>query len=494
MLKKDLIKINKELEDKIEKIANERDELKKILMNVGDGVISFDLEGRVLFMNPKVEELTGIDRGVGETLLFDSLVKHKFEFNEKEFTQIFDDLKKGSDKYKEPSKVKLMRNDNKEFIISFTASNFKDSKGNIDGFVMVFRDVSKEVERLNEIEYLSYHDPLTGLYNRHYLKKALRDFDDKKFLPLSIMIVDINGLKLTNDAFGHKVGDALIKTTADILTKEADEKAKIFRVGGDEFAIIIPNCDKAEARKFKDGIVMRSKKVDIESGIISLAIGFSIREYMSQSISSIFKEADNQMYRFKTKSGKLMRSQTIETVLRSINNKYDQEQIHTERVSTFCELIARNLSLKEKDAERAKQAGILHDIGKIAISPEILQKKGRLTDEEFEIVKKHTNLGYQILKSVDEYADLAEAVLYHHEWFDGSGYPEGLKGEEIPLLSRIISVADAYEAMTTDRPYQKSKSKEDAILELKKFTNTQFDPLIVNAFIEVILKEYCYID
>jgi len=193
------------------------------------------------------------------------------------------------------------------------------------------------------------------------------------------------------------------------------------------------------------------------------------------------------MYKDKLKYGKIMRKQTIDAVLRNIYLNYDQEQIHAEKVSQYCEAMGRSMGLSEKEIYDIKITGILHDIGKIMIDPKLLSKSEKLTEEEFEMIKRHTEIGYQILKSVDEYIVLAESVLYHHEHWDGTGYPEGLKNEEIPLHARIISVADAYEAMTAKRPYKKMKTKKEAIAELKKCAGTQFDPKIVNIFIEKVL-------
>ena len=182
-----------------------------------------------------------------------------------------------------------------------------------------------------------------------------------------------------------------------------------------------------------------------------------------------------------------MRNKTIEKILLNINNKYDYERIHSERVSQYCLSIARTMNLSNKEVEEAKIAGALHDIGKIIVSPEILNKKDKLTKKEWEEVKKHPYTSYQLLKSVDEYANIAEAVLYHHERLDGTGYPEGLKEEEIPLLSKIIAVADVYEAITANRPYKHTKTKEQAIEELKKHSGTQFDEKIVGIFIIEVL-------
>jgi HD-GYP domain-containing protein (c-di-GMP phosphodiesterase class II) len=209
---------------------------------------------------------------------------------------------------------------------------------------------------------------------------------------------------------------------------------------------------------------------------------------MNENIDHIIIDADNQMYREKLKFGKTMRNETIETVLRNINFKYDREQIHTERVSQYCEAIAVEMGLSEKEVSDIKIAGSLHDIGKIMIPPELLNKPGKLTDEEYAIVKRHPETGYQILKSVDEYVSLAKYLLYHHERWDGKGYPEGLSGDAIPLQARIIAVADAYEAMTASRPYQKSKTTDEAKAELRRCAGTQFDPEVVRVFLQKVLS------
>src|SRR6056297_292399 len=182
-----------------------------------------------------------------------------------------------------------------------------------------------------------------------------------------------------------------------------------------------------------------------------------------------------------------MRNKTIEKILLNINNKYDYERIHSERVSQYCLSIARTMNLSNKEVEEAKIAGALHDIGKIIVSPEILNKKDKLTKKEWEEVKKHPYTSYQLLKIVDEYTHVANAVLYHHEKLDGSGYPEGLKKDEIPLLSKIIAVADTYESMTAGRLYQKKKTKAEAIKELKKQSGTKFDKYIVDVFINKVI-------
>jgi len=193
------------------------------------------------------------------------------------------------------------------------------------------------------------------------------------------------------------------------------------------------------------------------------------------------------MYKDKLKNGRIMKNKTIETVLKKVNRRYDNEKKHSDLVSQYCRATAKAMKLSNKEIQDAKKAGALHDIGKIIMEPKILNKKSKLTEQEWEEVKKHSSTSYQLLKSVDKYTQIAEAVLYHHERIDGNGYPEGLKEDEIPLLSRIISVADAYEAMTSERPYKTKKAKEEAVEELKKYSGSQFDKKTVDIFVNEVL-------
>lgn len=371
---------------------------------------------------------------------------------------------------------------------STNAVAIRDELDCVIGIAGTARDCNDDKEKQKQVEYLSFHDYLTGLYNRRYMEESVKKFDNERYLPFTIICIDVNGLKLTNDAYGHEMGDKLLRTAAVNITSACRENDIICRVGGDEFAILLPNTDATQAESIKKRITATTKETKIDSVIVSLAIGYATKTNKSQNIAEIQRLADNNMYKNKLKHGKTMRGKTIETVLSNINNKYDKEKIHTERTSRFCESIARELKLSSKEVEDARISGILHDIGKIIVPQEILNKTGKLNKEELEIIRKHPVTGYQILKSVDEFSYLAEAVLYHHERLDGTGYPEKLKGEKIPLLSKIITVADAYEAMTSERNYKKIMDKEQAIMELKRCTGTQFDLEIVQVFVEKVLK------
>lgn len=485
-------KDNTERKQMEQMIFDEKEHFKTTLLSVGDGVISTDSQGMITIMNPVAEKLTGWSK------------QEAYEKSLEEVLIIIDELnqkirKNPAKKVLETGKVieidnhSILISKNKDVIpIENSAAPIRDKDGNIAGVVIVLRDVTDKREKLNEIKYLSMHDQLTGLYNRWYMVDAMRRLESRRNLPFAIMVIDVNGLKLVNDAFGHKMGDELLKAVSKILKDIVRTEDIIGRTGGDEFLILLPNTDEVQADKIKKRIKEATSLEKLDSIIISVAIGYAIKKEKDENLQNIMIAADNQMYKDKLTYGKTMRSQTIERVVRNINNKYDEEQIHIERVSQYCESIAIAMGLSQKEVQDIKTVGVLHDIGKIIVPPELLNKTGQLTDKEFEVIRKHSETGYQILKSVDEYIQIAEDVLYHHERWDGKGYPTGLKGEGIPLNSRIIAVADAYEAMTAKRVYQKTKTKEEAITELKRCAGTQFDPAIVKIFIEKILGNGAY--
>ncbi len=468
-------------------LHNERELFKTTLFSVGDGVISTDREGRVVVINEVASQLTGWspEEAVGRSLdeVFNLINEHTLETIENPAREA---IKTGRT-FELESHTLLISKGGFKIAIEDSAAPIKDLEGNITGAVIVFRDFTQKKEKQRQVEYLSFHDYLTGLYNRRYLEDAMVRLDTSRNLPFTLMVMDVNGLKLINDAFGHDAGDQLLKTVALTLKQSTRSDDIVARTGGDEFVILLPNTDDEGARRMRDRIVEATGNAGFESVIVSVAIGWATKRQEEEDIFEIQKTADDRMFENKLKYGRSMRSRTIDTVLRNIHNRYDRENIHSDRVAELAEQMGRALGLNERETKELRTVGAIHDIGKIMIPPEIINKTGELTQEEYDQIKRHSEIGYQILKGVAEYREMAEIVLNHHEHYNGEGYPQGQKGREIPLNSRIIAIVDAYEAMTSYRSYKKTVSHEEAVEELRRCKGTMFDPDLVEIFIESVL-------
>ena len=410
-----------------EKSFIEQVKFKATLLSVSDGIIATDNQCRITVMNKIAEYLTEWPQEEAIGLPLTEVMQIVNEYTLASAVNPADEVLLTGKIINLENNTALITKSGRIIPIEVSAAPIIGQSGNITGVVIVSRDFTEKREKQREVEYLSIHDHLTGLYNRRFLEKMLKRMDTARNLPFAIFVIDVNGLKLTNDAYGHEMGDELLKTVARVLRNNCRREDIIARTGGDEFVIIYPHTGAEQAETICHSILTQAGLEKLDSIIISLAVGFAIKSVQSQGIWEIMKQADNRMYKNKIKHGKFMRSQTIETVLRNINSKYDKEQIHTERVSQYCEAMAKAMGFTQNQLEEIRTVGALHDIGKITVPPEILNKQDRLTEQEWDEIKRHTVTGYNILKSVEEYASLAEVVLHHHERWDGKGYPSGLR-------------------------------------------------------------------
>lgn len=374
-----------------------------------------------------------------------------------------------------------------EFGKYFQVNAFSPQKNQ---FAVILEDISTQKTDEERIKYLSTHDFLTGLQNRTSYEHDLIKYNNLDYLPLSFVVADINGLKLANDAFGHKVGDAIIVAIADILKQYVREGDSLSRIGGDEFVILMPNTEQEVAQKVLQKLVKHIEKIVVHSVDISVSFGIATKTHPEEKIEDVLKAAETDMYANKLHEISSNRSKTISTILNTLYVKNPREERHTARVSILCELMGKALNFRKDEIAILKTMGNLHDIGKIGIDSSILNKPGTLDEHEFKEVKRHPEIGYRILSSTPEYLDIANDILYHHERYDGAGYPKGLKGTEIPYRSRIMSICDAYDAMTSYRTYRRILTKAEAIDELIKNKGKQFDPKLVDIFVQKVLPNY----
>ncbi len=463
---------------------------RRITENMSDVVWTTDLNLNTTYVSPSAEKLFGesiqtyLTRSVEEKFVPASLREIHLVLAE--------ELEKENDPASDKKRTRIIeaehyRGDGSIIWVSMHVAILRDENGEVIGFQGVTRDITmrKKVER--ELLYLSNHDHLTGLYNRRFLEEELRRLDTKKTLPLSIIMCDVNGLKLVNDSFGHDSGDTLLKNAAEIIRKACREEDLIARIGGDEFVVVLPNTTANESVKVANHIKELASKEMVANIELSISYGYDTKMNDKQSIIETIANAENYMYRHKLYERSSIRSKTIDLIMNTLFEKSKREAAHSSRVSNICQAIASKMNFNKDEVNQMKIAGLIHDIGKIGVDEKILNKPGSLTMDERRDIERHPETGWRLLSSTNEFSELAQFVLNHHEKWDGSGYPNGLKGEAIQLEARIICVADAYDAMTSDRSYRKGLTREEAIKELTRCSGTQFDPNIVDILVNQIL-------
>lgn len=351
-------------------------------------------------------------------------------------------------------------------------------------------DISERKLAEDQIRYLSYHDKLTGIYNRAYFEHKLQDLDKPDSMPLSMVMGDLNGLKLINDAFGHEAGDRLLQDVAKVFQACCPPEYIIARWGGDEFVVLMPNTSEDRASQICENIKKACITLEGLPVQTSVSLGVSTKDSSDKSLEECAKEAEDRMYRTKMLENKSNRSSFISSLEKTLWVRSHETQAHTWRLRKLVGEIGQALSLPASEIQNLELLASLHDIGKIAIPNAILDKPGTLSEEEWELMKKHPEIGYRITLSSPELSSIAEAILAHHERWDGRGYPMGLRGTDIPLNARIVAIADAYDVMVSGRPYQKGKSKREALNEIRRCAGSQFDPYLAKLFIQLLYQEF----
>ncbi|MGE5417671.1 MAG: PAS domain S-box protein [Acidobacteriota bacterium] len=475
-------KVEQALKESEQKLSIQVDHLNTLINNLNEVFMTFDREANITFINKKCEECWGyrpvhlVGRSVYELLTEDS--RHVLEemlgthLNSRGMTTSYE--------------VSTLHQDGKTVIVRVNSSPIIEN-GEVVGGLVLIEDITDRKRAEEELKYLSMHDQLTGLYNRNYFEEEMRRLEKGRYNPVGIVMCDVDGLKLVNDTLGHNTGDVLLTTAAAVLGKCFRNSDVVARVGGDEFAIVVGNCDRGVLERLCERIRSAVEEYNQNHpGLpLSMSLGLAVRSDLSVSLTELFREADNNMYREKLHSSRSARAAIVQTLMKALEARDFLTEGHADRLQDIVAKLGAAAGLHGQSLTDLRLLAQFHDIGKVGIPDRILFKPGRLTADEVQEMQRHSEIGHRIALSAPDLVPIAEWILKHHEWWNGEGYPLGLAGEDIPLECRILAIADAYDAITSDRPYRRARPHEKAIEEIERCAGTQFDPRLVAKFLEV---------
>lgn len=402
------------------------------------------------------------------------------------FDEIFDRIKGGG---RWNGEVGMYDRNSNKIEVYLKAYAINEDNGKIAGLIGIHSNITDQKSTEAKIRYMVFHDNLTKLYNRFYLNEEIKRLDTERQLPIAIIFADVNALKMINDVFGHNYGDQMLIKAAEILKESCRKEDIITRWGGDEFVVVLPQITEESVMDLCQRIEENCNRTFINGLPVSMAVGVAIKKSVNSEFKDLFCKAEDSMYQKKVSQAYQIRNKIIKYLLTSLLKKGYNSKQRVYRLRSMAYELGIATKLSAYDMERLKQLITLYELGKIKVAQELLLKKEALSAEEWQEIQKCPETGYKIVRSTEDFAHIAEEILCCREKWDGDGYPRGLKGSAIPILSRIATIVDAFDAMTSERPYKKKKSTIEAVSELKRCAGKQFDPNLVNAFEKIVLSE-----
>lgn len=475
--------ITKRLENE-KKYQDVNNKLRATLLNVKDGIIVTDKFGLIEVINDvALEYLDNKEHYKGMHL--SKALRLFSDYKSVDFEEMVNATLLNSKSFASREPYYVLNHHNEKLYVDFSLSSITYENEKISkGCILVIQDVTNRHMEKNKIEYVSQHDYLTGLYNRYFLETEITRLDTKRQLPITLIIGDVNGLKLVNDTFGHIEGDKYLKEISNIIKQSTRSEDIIARWGGDEFMILLPQTTEANAKKVTDRIADLSKKSRFDLFTPSISLGISTKTDESMDINQVLTDAENIMYANKINDGKLMRKDLLKNVEKMFSDIHQDLGNHSIRVAKEITKFTKFLRLTEEDTSTIVNYAKYHNIGWITVDSSTVDKTIPLRNQKLDISDTHSEIGYRIMKSIPELSKLASLIEAHNENFDGTGFPNKLKGREIPYFTRILAVVDEYDVLNLH-----AKSLDDVIQSLRDAANKKLDPDLVEKYIAMLQKQ-----